>query len=201
MGKSAMFPFSNWLPLAMEGPTPSSAVFYGAISIHFGPFLLLRSSDLIASSGALSYTVISIGLITAILSYIISHHQNDIKSMLSYSSISQVGLIVAEIGFGLNIIALIHILGHSSFRTLQILRAPSLIHDLNKVEQLLGHSAKRMPEKSSKIAFLFYQISFERFFMDKILKDLIIANILKPFHKINQLEQKFSNYILNKHDK
>jgi len=69
-GKSALVPFSGWLPRAMEGPTPSSAVFYGALSVHLGAFLLLRLSPLIAISMWLAIAIVALGLITAVFAYL-----------------------------------------------------------------------------------------------------------------------------------
>ena len=199
IAKSALFPCSAWLPRAMEGPTPSSAIFYGAISVHLGPFLLLRSADLIASSPTLAITIVVIGLITAIIARILHHTQTDIKSMLAYGSVMQIGLIVAEIGLGSNILALIHIIGHGSFRTMQILRAPSLIHDLRNIEQMLGHhlSISCAGKKFTNWDYILYRFSLEKGCMDNLIKDFIIGNFLLPFRKIDALEKKWSMWLAN----
>ncbi|MEQ8235110.1 MAG: proton-conducting transporter membrane subunit [Gammaproteobacteria bacterium] len=139
MGKSAQVPFSGWLPRAMEGPTPSSAIFYGALSVHLGPFLLLRCCELVQSEPWLAATLVVIGLATAGHGALVGRVQTDIKSMLAYGSVTQVGLIMAEVGLGLHLLALLHIIGHAGYRTLQILRAPSLLHDRHHLEQMLGH--------------------------------------------------------------
>ncbi|HTN74328.1 MAG TPA: proton-conducting transporter membrane subunit, partial [Pirellulaceae bacterium] len=138
MGKSALVPFSGWLPRAMEGPTPSSAVFYGALSVHLGAFLLLRASPLLEVSPLLRGLVVGIGVITAIYAAVAGRVQTDIKGALSFASLTQVGIIVAEIGLGLEYLALIHILGHASLRTLQFLRAPSILHDIHTMENAIG---------------------------------------------------------------
>ncbi|HSQ55516.1 MAG TPA: proton-conducting transporter membrane subunit, partial [Gemmata sp.] len=121
-GKSALVPFSGWLPRAMEGPTPSSAVFYGALSVHLGAFLLLRMSPLLLASPTLAGIIVALGLVTAVYAYITGSVQTDIKSALSFASLVQVGLIVAEIGLGswipfLWYFALVHLLGHACMRT------------------------------------------------------------------------------------
>src|SRR6185436_13806117 len=105
-GKSALVPFSGWLPRAMEGPTPSSAVFYGALSVHLGAFLMLRVGPILEKSLALSVIVISLGLITAVFAAIAGRVQTDIKSALSFASLTQVGIIFVEIGFGFWYVAL-----------------------------------------------------------------------------------------------
>ncbi len=139
-GKSALIPFSGWLPRAMEGPTPSSAVFYGALSVHLGAYLLLRISPIIEQSVILQICVIASGLASAWLAGIMSRVQTDVKSALAYASLTQVGLIVAEIGFGFYYLALIHIIGHACLRTLQLLRAPTLLTDYAAVENAMGAS-------------------------------------------------------------
>ena len=137
-GKSALVPFSGWLPRAMEGPTPSSAVFYGALSVHLGAFLLLRVSPLLDSSPLLSAVVALVGLTTAVFAYLAGSVQTDIKSALSFASLSQVGIIVTEIGLGFRYVALIHILGHACLRALQFVRAPTLLHDYHTMENAIG---------------------------------------------------------------
>ena len=121
-GKSALVPFSGWLPRAMEGPTPSSAVFYGALSVHLGAFLLMRVSPLLELSLTLRVAVIGLGAITSIYAAITARVQTDVKSALAFASLTQVGIIVVEIGLGLHYVALIHMIGHACLRTLQLLR-------------------------------------------------------------------------------
>lgn len=193
MGKSALFPLSGWLPRAMEGPTPSSAIFYGSISVHFGPFLLLRSANLIAASPSLALAIIAIGAITAIVARLVAHAQTDVKSSIAYESVMQIGIIVVEIGLGWNVVAVIHIVGHSCFRTMQMLRAPSVIHDLRNIEQMLGHSLATfvVSKKYDHKDYAIYRFLLERGCMDNLVKDNLIRCILWPFHQINSLEEKW----------
>jgi len=137
-GKSALVPFSGWLPRAMEGPTPSSAIFYGSLSVHLGAYLLLRVSPILELSLTLRLAVIFLGLISALFGSLVARVQTDIKSALAFASLTQVGIIVVEIGCGLRYIALIHIIGHACLRTLQLLRAPSLLHDYHTLENAIG---------------------------------------------------------------
>jgi NAD(P)H-quinone oxidoreductase subunit 5 len=109
----------------MEGPTPSSAVFYGALSVHLGVFLLLRVSPVLDSAPWLSVLVIVLGLVTSAFAYLAGRVQADIKSALAFASLTQVGIIIAEIGFGFRYLALIHLMGHACLRTLQFLREPA----------------------------------------------------------------------------
>src|SRR2546425_4003263 len=137
-GKSALIPFSGWLQRAMEGPTPSSAVFYGALSVHLGTFLLLRVGPVLKASPLLSAAVVTLGVISAIYGAMVARVQSDVKTALAFASLTQVGIITAEIGLGLRYIALIHIIGHACLRTLQLLRAPALLQDYHLLENAIG---------------------------------------------------------------
>lgn len=152
LGKSALFPVGGWLPRAMEGPTPSSAIFYGALSIHLGPYLLLRARPLMELSWEGSLLVVTVGLVTAFHASMVGRVQSDIKSSLAYASMTQVGLIVAEIGLGLEYVALLHIVCHACLRTLEILRAPSVLHDYHHIETSLGVVLPRMGLHYEKMA-------------------------------------------------
>lgn len=151
IGKSAQLPFGNWLPRAMEGPTPSSAIFYGAISIHLGPFLLLRSMEMLERDPGLSAVVIAIGALTALHGSFVGRVQTDIKSAIAFASMTQVGLIFVEIGAHCPRLALVHIIGHSAVRTLEILRSPNLIHDYFHLEQAVGPTRRSPPVHIEKL--------------------------------------------------
>ena len=125
--KSAQLPFSSWLPRAMEGPTPSSAVFYGALSVHIGAFLLMRTYPFWEYQTIFKIILVISGALTAIIATFISRVQSSIKSQIAYSSIAQIGLIFIEIAFGLEVIALIHISGNAFLRTYQLLISPSVV--------------------------------------------------------------------------
>ncbi|MEZ6077607.1 MAG: proton-conducting transporter membrane subunit [Pirellulaceae bacterium] len=107
----------------MEGPTPSSAVFYGSLSVHLGAYLLLRVSPILDQS-TLRLLVIAVGVASALFGAMMSR-TNRRKTSLAYASLTQVGIIVVEIGCGLRYLALIHIIGHASLRTMQLLRSHS----------------------------------------------------------------------------
>src|SRR2546425_2903584 len=128
-GKSALLPFSSWLPRAMEGLTPSSAVYYGSLSIHAGCFLLLRAAPLLEHAPAARLLAGALGVATAIFAGITTRVQSDVKSSLAYASLTQVGLIVLETAVGRYTIAFVHLAGHACFRLLQFLSSPNVLHD------------------------------------------------------------------------
>jgi len=178
LGKSAQWPFSSWLPRAMEGPTPSSAIFYGALSIHAGAYLLLRTAPLWESSSAVGAAVVAVGLVSAVLGSLVGRAQTDAKSSLAYAAIVQVGLIYVEIGLGLHRVALVHVAGHATLRTLEFLRAPSLIAEHQVLEAQLGNSAPRtgllyerlLPKKVRESLYVF---ALERGYVDALVARLL----------------------------
>jgi NADH-quinone oxidoreductase subunit L len=130
--KSAQLPFSSWLPRAMEGPTPSSAIFYGSLSVHLGVFLLLRTYPFWEGQYLIRILIFLLGLLTTILATGISRVQSSVKSQIAYSSIAQIGLIFIEVSFGFHILALVHFAGNAFLRTYQLLVSPSIVSYLIK---------------------------------------------------------------------
>ncbi|MFO0938971.1 MAG: proton-conducting transporter membrane subunit [Gemmataceae bacterium] len=189
MGKSALVPFSGMLPRANEGPTPSSAVFYGALSVHLGAYLLLRSGPLLDASPVLSTATVVLGLATSFLAMLSGRVQTDVKSALSYASMTQVGLIVAEIGLGWRYLPLIHIIGHACLRTLQFIRAPNAIRDHKWIENALGQRVAR--SNSTKFTWL-YRFALERGYFDALLDRYIALPFITLFRWFSQLEQRVS---------
>ncbi|MCC7086052.1 MAG: oxidoreductase [Pirellulales bacterium] len=199
-GKSALVPFSGWLPRAMEGPTPSSAIFYGALSVHLGAFLLLRAGPLISLSIPLCVLLVVWGLATAALSASAARVQSDIKSALAFASLTQVGLIVAEIGLGLRWIPLIHMIGHASLRTLQFVRAPNLLQDYRSMENAMG---RRLPHSinaprrvlRSRWQRWFYRWALERGYFDEFLNEFIVRPFLSMFRWFDSLERRWTDFL------
>lgn len=132
--KSAQLPFSSWLPRAMEGPTTSSAIFYGSLSVHLGVFLLLRTFPFWESILVVKMGVMAVGLCTAIIASGIAKVQSTVKTQIAYSSITQIGLIFIEVALGWHEVALIHFTANAFLRTYQLLVSPSvlgyMIHDM-----------------------------------------------------------------------
>ncbi|MBI3863849.1 MAG: oxidoreductase [Planctomycetia bacterium] len=194
-GKSALVPFSGWLPRAMEGPTPSSAVFYGALSVHLGAFLLLRISPLLALSPGISTAVIVIGLLTAVVAHLAGSVQTDIKTALSFASLVQVGIIVTEIGLGWHYIALIHLLGHACLRTLQFVRAPTLLQDYRRLEDALGERLPRGRAGIEQYRTWLYRWSLERGYLDAFLSEYFVAPFVRVFRWCDRMERRWTDFL------
>ncbi|MBC7850288.1 MAG: hypothetical protein H7Y31_11160, partial [Chitinophagaceae bacterium] len=132
--KSALLPFSSWLSRAMEGPTTSSAVFYGSLSIHLGAFLLIRTYPFWDGILAIKIIIIATGIVTSLIATAIARVQSTVKTQIAYASIAQIGLITIEIAVGFHTLALIHFAGNALLRTYQLLVSPSVLsykmHDM-----------------------------------------------------------------------
>lgn len=127
MIKSAQFPFSYWLPRAMEGPTVSSAIFYGALSVHIGLFLLLRTYPLWEGSIWLRTGIVCLGLLTALIATSITRVQSSIKTQIAYASVTQIGIMFVELALGLHWLVLFHFVSNACLRTYQLLISPSIL--------------------------------------------------------------------------
>lgn len=131
--KSAQWPFSSWLPRAMEGPTSSSAIFYGSLSVHAGVFLLLRTYPLWGDNWTFKALVIASGVFTSAIATFTARVQSSVKTQIGYSSIAQIGLMFIEVALGWHKLALLHFASNAFLRTYQLLVSPSvlsyLIHD------------------------------------------------------------------------
>jgi len=128
VGKSAQFPLHVWLPDAMEGPTPVSALIHAATMVNAGVYLVARSSPIFASAPEAMLVVAGIGIFTAILAASIAMTQTDIKRVLAYSTLSQLGYMFAALGVGAWTAAIFHLMAHGFFKGLLFLDSGSVIH-------------------------------------------------------------------------
>jgi proton-translocating NADH-quinone oxidoreductase chain L len=128
MAKSAQFGFHTWLPDAMEGPTPVSALIHAATMVTAGVVLLLRFSPLISLSPNIQLFIVFVGLLTMIFAATTALFQSDIKKVIAYSTCSQLGYMVAACGYSFYGVAFFHLLSHGFFKALLFLCAGSLIH-------------------------------------------------------------------------
>jgi NAD(P)H-quinone oxidoreductase subunit 5 len=190
--KSALLPFSSWLPRAMEGPTPSSAVYYGSLSIHAGCFLLLRAGPLLEHAPAARILAGALGAATAVYAGITTRVQSDVKSSLAHASLTQVGIIVVEIAIGWYTIAFIHLVGHACFRLLQFLSAPNVLHDLHGMEDAIGdHSSSRSGHPK------LFLIALERGFLDSILDRVVIDPFTRVARRLTRLDEWLCDVVLS----
>jgi NADH-quinone oxidoreductase subunit L len=147
VGKSAQFPLHVWLPDAMEGPTPVSALIHAATMVAAGVFMLARSFFLLQTSATALTLVLWIGLITSLIAALMATQQDDIKRVLAYSTLSQLGLMVAAVGLSNPEAGIFHLFTHASFKALLFLAAGSVIHCLHHEQNIwhMGGLQKKMP--------------------------------------------------------
>lgn len=173
VAKSAQVPLASWLARAMEGPTPSSALFYGAVMIHAGVYLVLRLQPLFEQSPLAMAAMAMIGLATALYGFLAGLAQTDIKSALIFSTSGQVGLMFLACGLGFWRLAFIHLCCHAIFRSYQFLSAPAILY------QLHGERARPVSAMLAQRRGL-YTAALQRFWLD----DLANWSIVRPVHRL-----------------
>jgi NADH-quinone oxidoreductase subunit L len=147
VGKSAQFPLHVWLPDAMEGPTPVSALIHAATMVAAGVFMLARSFFLFQPVPTALTVVLWIGLITSLMAALMATQQDDIKRVLAYSTLSQLGLMVAAVGLGVPQAGMFHLFTHAFFKALLFLGAGSVIYSLHHEQNIwqMGGLRNKMP--------------------------------------------------------
>ena len=187
--KSAQFPFSSWLPRAMEGPTPSSAIFYGSLSVHLGVFLLLRSYPFWENQVLVRILIGAIGLITAIVSTTIARVQTSVKTQIGYASLTQIGIMFLEVAAGLELLALVHFAGNAFLRTYQLLVSPSVVSYLIR-EQFYGFVPKKKQVGSTwknRLYLSVYVWSLKEWNLDRVIQGIIFRPLKKLGHRLDFL--------------
>ncbi|HEY8868818.1 MAG TPA: NADH-quinone oxidoreductase subunit L [Candidatus Limnocylindrales bacterium] len=147
MGKSAQFPLHVWLPDAMEGPTPVSALIHAATMVNAGVYLVARANPIFGHAPQAMVVVASIGIFTAILAASIAFTQTDIKRVLAYSTLSQLGYMFAALGVGAWTAAIFHLMAHGFFKGLLFLDSGSVIHAVHDEQDMrkMGGLSRKIP--------------------------------------------------------
>ena len=182
--KSAQIPFSSWLPRAMEGPTPSSAIFYGSLSVHLGVFLMLRTFPFWEHQTTMRIAIGLMGLTTSLAASVMARVQSSVKSQVAYSSISQIGIIFIEIALGFETLALIHFAGNAFLRTYQLLVSPSVVSYLIR-DQFYNFKPREKAIEDSypkKIEYTLYILALKEFNLEGFL-NMVLWRPLKMIGK------------------
>ncbi|WHF52834.1 NADH-quinone oxidoreductase subunit L [Chryseobacterium gotjawalense] len=179
VGKSAQIPLFTWLPDAMAGPTPVSALIHAATMVTAGIYLVVRSNFLFSLAPTTMDGILFIGLLTALVAAFIGLRQNDIKKVLAYSTVSQLGFMFVAVGTGAYTVAMFHLMTHAFFKALLFLGSGSVIHAMSGEQdmRLMGGLKKKIP--ITHITFLIgtLAISGFPFLSGMISKDEILANV------------------------
>ena len=196
IAKSAQFPFSFWLPRAMEGPTPSSAIFYGALSVHMGIFILLRTFPFWEHQISVRILIGLIGLITGIIATGIARVQSSVKSQIAYSSIAQIGIIFIEVAAGFHNLALWHFAGNAFLRTYQLLISPSIVTYLIR-EQFYNFVPVKQTYEGfipRKIQLTFYMLCLKEWGLDSLSYRYLWNPLKRVGRKLDFLSLKWILY-------
>ena len=183
LAKSAQLPFTPWITRALEGPTPSSAIFYGAVMVHAGVFLLLRLYPLLAQVPDVLFALAAIGAVTAAYAWLCGLVQSDVKSALIFATVFQVALMVVAIGLGWTTLATVHLCLHAAWRAWQFLLAPSWL-------VLTSGRPAPPPAWLARWTWL-YTAALERFWLDR-LAIVLLAKPTESFaHDLRGFEENF----------
>ncbi len=165
LAKSAQVPFSPWIARALEGPTPSSAIFYGAVMVHAGVYLVIRLQPILVHTPGVMALIALIGLLTALYAWIVGYAQSDVKSALLFATLTQVGLMFLECGLGLFDLAAWHMALHATWRAWQFLAAPSYMHLLRAPTPPAPAWLRRCPR--------LYTAALQRFWLESLADRLL----------------------------
>ena len=182
LAKSAQLPFTPWIARALEGPTPSSAVYYGAVMVHAGVYLLLRCEPLLLQVPDMMAALAMAGAATAIYAWLCGRVQTDVKTALLYATVSHVGLMVLACGLGWFALAQGYLLLHALWRGYQFLMAPSYL--------LLAPSQPApLPRWLATNTFL-YTAALQRFWIDRVAHGLLTRPTLSLGRDVREFDDR-----------
>ncbi len=185
--KSAQLPFTPWLAKAMEGPTPSSAVFYGAVMVHAGVYLVILLRPVFEHAPLAMAVIAIVGLMTAVYAFVVGLTQTDVKSSLIFATSGQLGLMFLECGLGFWQLAAWHLCAHAVVRGYQFLTAPSLMHN---VRDLSAASPQR------NIPLWVYAASLQRFWLDQITDWALVKPVRGLAHDLSYFDDHIVDRIM-----
>ena len=184
VGKSAQLPLQNWLPDAMAGPTPVSALIHAATMVTAGIYLIARNSQLFQLAPDVLYLVALIGTFTLLLGASAAMVQTDLKRILAYSTISQLGYMFLALGVGAGASAVFHLMTHAFFKALLFLSAGALIYSLHHEHNIfkMGGLLKKLPVVAMSFAIGCAALASLPFTSGFVSKELILAQVVASGH-------------------
>jgi hypothetical protein len=181
LAKSAQVPFAPWISRALEGPTPSSAIFYGSLMVHAGVYLSIRLEPLLQQAPAVLALIAALGLLTALYGWLSGLVQTDVKSSLMFSTSAQVGLMFFWIGLGWTELAAWHLGLHALWRAYQFLHAPALMHRVSR-------AARPVPQWLAGNKLL-YNAALNRFWLDPLADWLLVRPTRSLARDVQELDE------------
>jgi len=183
--KSALFPFCSWITRALEGPTPSSAIFYGSLMVHAGIFLLLRLSPVIDASTAMQIILITLGVLTIVYGWIGGLVQTDLKTALIFSALTQSGLMLTSIGLGWYTLAALHLAAHASWRAYQMLSSPAYLTLINRNARPVSRWLQQRPT--------LFNAALNRMWLDNIIDWIAVKPTTLFAQDLNHFDERIVN--------
>ncbi len=186
--KSALFPFCSWITRALEGPTPSSAIFYASLMVHAGIFLLLRIAPVIDTSTAMQIILITLGILTIFYGWLGGLVQTDLKTALIFSALTQTGLMLTCIGLGWYTLAAIHLAAHASWRAYQMLSAPAYLTLINRKARPVSPWLQRQPR--------LFNAALHRMWLDNIIDWIAVKPAGLLAQDLNHFDERVVNRVI-----
>lgn len=186
LAKSAQVPFAPWILRALEGPTPSSAIFYGSLMVHAGVYLVIRLAPLVEQTPAIMAVLALFGLLTAIYGYLAGLTQTDVKGSLMLSTLAQAGLMFLACGLGAFTLAAWYLGAHALWRSYQFLSAPGLMHQVSAPQR----PAARWLTRSRRL----YTASLQRFWLEALVDGLLV----RPTERLAQDVKLFDERVVHR---
>jgi len=181
LAKSAQLPFSAWIARALEGPTPSSAIFYGSLMVHAGVYLLIRLEPLLSQAPPMMTLVAVLGLLTALYGWLAGLVQSDIKSSLMFSTTAQSGLMLIWIGMGWFELAAWHLVLHAMWRAYQFLSSPAMMH-------MVSRPARPVPAWLARMRWL-HTAALQRFWLDPLANWLLVRPTISLARDVQDFDE------------
>lgn len=188
LAKSAQLPFTPWIPRALEGPTPSSAIFYGAVMVHAGVYLMLRLEPLLLQAPDVLAALVVAGALTAVYAWLCGLVQTDVKTALVYATVSQVGLMFVAIGLGWFRVAAWHLGLHMVWRAWQFLVAPSWLH--------ITQAPPRPAPAWLRHRQWLYTAALERFWVHRLADVLLAQTTVSIARDVRGFDEHFVDHAL-----
>lgn len=188
VAKSAQVPLAAWIARALEGPTPSSALFYGAVMVHAGVYLVLRLAPVLEQVPDIMAYLALIGAVTALYGWLAGLVQTDVKSALLFATTTQVGLMFLACGLGWFELAAWHMGLHTAWRAYQFLLAPSYMH-------LVGAKAQPVPGWLARRQWL-YTAALQRFWLEQLARSALVRPLLAIGHDMRDFDDKVLSHLV-----
>jgi NADH:ubiquinone oxidoreductase subunit 5 (subunit L)/multisubunit Na+/H+ antiporter MnhA subunit len=183
--KSALFPFCSWITRALEGPTPSSAIFYGSLMVHAGIFLLLRIAPVIDVSPAIQIILITLGILTVVYGWLGGLVQTDLKTALIFSTLTQTGLMLFGIGLGWYTLVAVYLAAHAIWRAFQMLSSPAYLTLINRQARPISPWLQKRPT--------LFNAALHRMWLDNIIDWLAVKPAALFAQDLNHFDERIVN--------